>query len=226
MITYGTTRNALEGQGINCVVYGKAGAGKTRLISTAPAPLVISADPGLLALRSFDIPFARVENIADVSSFLDLIERDPKSFSNFKTICIDNLSVIAEMSLDVWKAAKKDGRQSYGEMIDQVVPIIKRFRDKVPQDVVFITKQDLIKDEMTGALLYGPGLPGKELAKQLPYMLDEVFYLGVAADNKGTPFRYLRTSPDVQYEAKDRSGVLDTFEAADLSHIFNKIRGT
>ena len=39
----------------------------------------------------------------------------------------------------------------------------------------------------------------------------------------GIEYRYLRTHPDIQSEAKDRSGVLDVLEPPDLTHIFNKI---
>lgn len=38
-------------EGVKVLVYGQAGAGKTRLIQTLPTPVIISAEGGLLSLR-------------------------------------------------------------------------------------------------------------------------------------------------------------------------------
>ena len=39
--------------GVKCVVYGPAGGGKTRLLATAPSPIILSAEKGLLSLKKF-----------------------------------------------------------------------------------------------------------------------------------------------------------------------------
>jgi hypothetical protein len=68
-------------------------------------------------------------------------------------------------------------------------------------------------------------MPGQKLGPQLPYLFDEVFHMGVASDPQGKKYRYLQTEADLQHDAKDRSGLLDAYEAPDLTAIFNKIRG-
>ena len=43
--------------GVKVLVYGHAGAGKTSLIRTAPNPVILSAEAGLLSLSDLDIPY-------------------------------------------------------------------------------------------------------------------------------------------------------------------------
>lgn len=47
-----TTDRASISQGVKMLVYGASGSGKTGLCATLPAPLIISAEGGLLRLRS------------------------------------------------------------------------------------------------------------------------------------------------------------------------------
>ena len=43
------------------------------------------------------------------------------------------------------------------------------------RNVVFTSKQEWQKDEVTGISRYGPMMPGQKLGPQLPYLFDEVF---------------------------------------------------
>ncbi len=228
MLNFTTTDAVTTGAGIKCLVYGKAGVGKTYLLRTAPAPLVISAEGGLLALRKFQIPVAKVTTMDEVREILLWFQTRGAGSERIRTICPDSLSEIGEMSLAVQRGNYTDGRQIYGGLVEELLPIIKGFRDlaDLGWNVVFTAKQDMVKDEISGGQLVGPSMPGRELGKQLPYMFDELFYLGLAKDDKGDDFRYLRTAPDLQFDAKDRSGALDLFEPPDLAHIFTKIQGS
>ena len=66
-------------------------------------------------------------------------------------------------------------------------------------------------------------MPGSRLGTELPYLFDEVFQLRIGKQSDGKEYRFLRTRPDIQNEAKDRSGALDEMEPPDLNHIFGKI---
>ncbi len=228
MLNFTTTDAVTTGAGIKCLIYGKAGVGKTYLLRTAPSPLVISAEGGLLALRKFQIPVAKVTTMDEVREILLWFQTKGTGSERIKTICPDSLSEIGEMSLAVQRGNYTDGRQIYGGLVEEMLPIIKGFRDlaDLGWNVVFTAKQDMTKDEISGGQMIGPAMPGRELGKQLPYMFDELFYLGLAKDDKGDDFRYLRTAPDLQFDAKDRSGALDLFEPPDLAHIFTKIQGS
>ena len=73
---------------------------------------------------------------------------------------------------------------------------------------------------------YFPSVPGNKLTQKLPYLFDEVLYLGVKTDpSTNQSFRFIQTQPDFQVAAKDRSGKLNFTEPPNLGLIINKIIG-
>ena len=138
---------------------------------------------------------------------------------------MDSCSEIAEVILSKEKKQTKDPRQAYGELIVQMIDLMKAFRDMPHYNVCMTVKQERVKDDYTGITTYAPSLPGTKLGPSLPYLFDEVFALRVEKDPEGKDYRVLQTSRDIMYEAKDRSGKLDMFEQPNLSVIYNKIYG-
>lgn len=201
--------------GIKAVIYGASGVGKTVLCSTAPKPVIISAERGLLSLSSMDIPFVEVRTAQDIQDAFDFL----KEHSDYDSICVDSLSEISEAVLAEMKKGVADGRQAYMKLAEAMGNLIKNFRDIKGKNVVFIAKSKRIEDEETGTSQFEPYIPGKILPFQLPYLVDEVLYYEL--DRKGN--RQLCTKASRKYIAKDRSGKLDEFESPDLTQIFNKI---
>jgi hypothetical protein len=208
--------------GIKVLVYGGAGVGKTRLSATAPSPVILSAESGLLSLRKYNLPYI------EISSFDTLVNAYQWAMNSaearqFATICIDSISEIAEVILDTERRATKDPRKAYGEMAIQVMQLLRNFRDMPGRNVYFASKMARITDQTSGGTLWGPLMPGQQLDQQLPYFTDEVFHLANYPQQDGSLLAALRTRPDNQYQAKDRSGALDLWERPDLSYIFDKI---
>ena len=218
-----TTDAIAKSSGIKVLVYGRAGMGKTTLCGTAPAPLIISAESGLLPLRHTRIPVIEVSNIQDVWDAYRWVTTNPDA-RHIQTICLDSLSEIAEVVLAAEKRKSKDPRQAYGGLIDEMIDLVKGFRDLPGKHVVVTAKEAATTNQVTGVTRYGPKAPGQTVGPELPYLFDEVFHAGVARDNTGKLFYYLRTQPDAQADAKDRSGSLDEIEYPDLSNIFAKIQ--
>lgn len=213
------TRDLATDNGIKVMVYGLAGTGKTRLCATAPHPIILSAEQGLLSLRHMDVPYIIIRSIEDLrAARLQLIQDN-----RFWTVCLDSASEIAEVCLQTMLRENKDGRRAYGDMAQTVLNEVREFRDFPKRHIVFIMKQGRIKDDLTGGFLNGPLMPGQQLDQHMPYMFDECFQLLSGRDQGGNPWSALRTQRDNQNEAKDRSGALDYWEPADLSHIFRKI---
>lgn len=224
--------------GVKCLVYGRAGLGKTSLTATAPAPVLISAESGLLSLSrqnleriygvntqgiSYDIPVIEIKNINDLIE-AERWARTSQEAQQFQTICIDSLTEIGEVVLSNAKGQVKDPRQAYGELIEKMTMTIKAFRDLRGKHIYMSAKEERSKDEATGVTLAGPSMPGSKLGQQLPYLFDEVFHLGKAKNQADqTEYRYLRTQPDFNYDAKDRSGALAEIEHPHLGYIFGKI---
>lgn len=233
-----TTANAAsEVGGVKCMTYGGSGVGKTMLMATAPVPILISAESGMMSLRKknlervfgvntpqidYDVKSIVVRTVEDLVAAHQWCRQHAWS-NGFRTVGLDSISEIMEVILANAKRQVKDPRQAYGELIDKGSMLVREFRDLPGLNVVVAAKMEYSKDEVTGISKYGPSVPGNKLGQAMPYFFDEVFHLGVNKDTAGNPYRYLRTQPDIQYEAKDRSGMLAEVEYPHLGAVFAKI---
>ena len=221
-LTITTTDQINLANGIKALVYGRSGVGKTRLCATAPSPIIVSAENGLLSLRDQSVPAIEIKTLDDLNRAHDYLAG--AGGNAFHTICVDSISDIAEKVLTNAKAGTKDGRQAYGILADQMWETIRAFRDIKGKCVVMVAKAQYVKDETTGITRWAPSMPGKNLTQGLAYQYDEVLHLGVYR-GAGGEFTALQTKADLQYDAKDRSGSLEFYEYPDLTNIFNKIYG-
>lgn len=208
--------------GIKAAVYGRSGVGKTYLVTTCPDPLFIAAEPGTLTLRHFPIKGIKITCIEDLEDTITWIYNAAEA-RPFQTIYVDSATEIGEVILANAKLTNTDPRKAYGELIDRMLVTLKQFRDIPNKHVVLTFKQESNADEVSKTTMYGPAMPGRALPPAIPYLFDEVFRLGVSKTQEGIEYRFLQTRPDLQYEGKDRSGVLDAVEPPDLGQVFNKI---
>lgn len=233
-----TANEASQVGGVKAMVYARSGMGKTVLMATMPKPIVISAEAGLLSLRranlekifgkdnphiDYDVKVIEVKNVEDLKQAHAWC-RDHALAAGFLSVGLDSISEIMEVILSNAKANVKDPRQAYGELIDKGQMLVRGFRDLPGLNVCVVAKEEANKDEV-GVTKYGPSVPGNKLGQSLPYFFDEVFRLGVNKDPQGNDYRFLQTQPDLQYEAKDRSGMLDPIEYPHLGAVFSKVLG-
>jgi len=221
-----STKDSAAINGLKFLVHGPAGAGKTKLCATTGEPtVIISAESGLLSLRDFDIPVIEVKTLDALYEAYDFVVNSAEGQA-FRWVCLDSISEIAEVVLNHEKKVAKDPRQAYAALAEKMTDLIRAFRDLPGRNVYFSCKQERAKDEQTGAMLYYPAMPGNMLKQGVGYFFDFVFALRVEADAEGKPTRWLQTSRDYNYEAKDRSGSLEMFESPDLSAIAAKVIST
>ena len=219
--------------GVKMLVYGPAGYGKTMLAATLPNPILLSAESGLLSLNQANqmrvigahqnIPVIKIEDVNDLTDAFEFVATS-KEAEGFQSVVLDSVSEIAEVVLNNAKRQVKDPRQAYGELAEKMTTLIRAFRDLPDKHVLFTAKQDRIQDS-DGMLLFGPSMPGKQLTASIAHFFDEVFALGISPKQAdGTTYRFLRTKADAQWQAKDRSGVLDDIEEPNLAKIIAKIQ--
>jgi phage nucleotide-binding protein len=213
----------LHANGVKLLVYGNAGSGKTSLIPTLPNPVVFSAEGGLLSIADADVPFVEVSSYDTLMEAYKWVTSSDEA-KHFESIALDSISEIAEVVLNHEKKIAKDPRQAYGAMQEQMSDIIRAFRDIPNKHVYFTAKCEKATDE-TGRILYAPSMPGNKTGQQLPYFFDEVLALRVEKDQEGVAQRALMCDSDGIWQAKDRSGKLETWEAPDLGAIIAKIGG-
>ena len=212
----------LAADGVKLLVYGQAGAGKTSLIPTLPHPVVLSAEGGLLSIVDADVPFIEISTMADLWEAYEWLTTG--GGAEYKSVALDSISEIAEVCQNHEKKVAKDPRQAYGAMQEQMSDIIRAFRDLPGRHVLMTAKCEKTADE-AGRILYAPSMPGNKTGQSLPYFFDEVLALRVEKDAEGLSQRALMCDSDGIWQAKDRSGKLDTWEAPDLGAIIAKIGG-
>lgn len=247
---WSTVEQQAVANGVKILAYGPAGVGKTVLCATLPAPIVfVSSENGLLSLGKknlirvynefLGLELAEAETRADIvfQSPVMIVRNglqlrrayewltNPMNAHYFRSVAWDSASETAEVMLMASKATKSDGRQAYGEVADLIAEYFRKFRDGLPGKHLCITaKMGTVQDGVTGVLHGGPDFPGRQLGPASPYWLDETFRLGVATDpGTNKTYRFLQTQPSPEYDAKDRSGALETWEHPDLSFLINKM---
>lgn len=225
MPVYLQSTSHVVSNGVKVLVYGAAGVGKTRLLATAPSPVIFSCESGLLSLRAYNIPYSVITSVYDLQDAFNWISYASEA-RQFSTVCLDSVSEIMEVLLKAERVTKKDPRQAYGEVLIQGTNLIRQFRDLPGKHVVLVAKEEVGKDE-NSRMYYQPSFPGAKLGPAVPYFPDEVFRL-MAFTDAATNQRYsfLKCHPDQATVAKDRSGALAEWELPDLNAIFTKIAQT
>lgn len=214
-------------EGINMLIYGRSGVGKTPLLATAPNPLIISGEKGLLSLRRNNppLPVAEFQTEAQLIDIFNWAASSQEA-KQFYTLCLDSISETSEVQLHELLKKHKDPRKAYGELATAGMSLLRAFRDLPWRSKVIIAKEQYDKDETTGMMVFQPWLPGQQLPQRIPYLFDETFQMLVGKDAQQQDVRYLRTKLTAQHIARDRSGMLAEYEPAHLTYVFSKILGT
>ena len=188
---------------VKCVVYGGAGVGKTRLCATAPNPIIISAESGLLSLADVECDYIEVKTQKDFDDTFRWAKSSAEA-ANYDTICLDSLSEICETLLERIVGDYKDVRQAYQALAMSMVPVLRKYRDLPKKHTLFTSKLIIVEDEDSGKVTEELMLPGRVLPNQVPYMVDELFKLKINRKNETV----MQTKPDRTSFCKDRSGAL------------------
>jgi hypothetical protein len=210
-----STKDSLNS--VNAFVYGISGCGKTVLCSTAPDPVIISSEKGLMSIAEFDIDVLEIESIADLKEAYKFVKNSKK----YKTVCLDSISDIAESCLAEFKEKYKDARMAYGNLQDDISAMVRKFRDLRMN--TYVVGKAIQSIDAAGQTTFALSMPSKRLANDIPYMFDLVMAMRVEEDSDGNTARILQTESSAVYYAKDRSGTLNRYEKPDLSKIFAKV---
>lgn len=210
--------------GIKTLVYGKPGVGKTPFIASAPVPIILSAEKGLMSVQSLRVPYIEIDNYRTLVEAFNWAMQSQEA-KQYWTFGLDSMSEICEVLLTERKRTQKDPRKAYGEVADEGLAVARYFRDNLPgKNVIVVCKEEFDKDESTGMMLYQPMMPGKQLGPKLPYFFDEVWRI-TAEEQNGQRYTVVRTRGNFQYVARDRSGKLADFEPPNATTVFRKIIG-
>ena len=141
------TTSTLASNGAKILVYGQAGAGKTTLAATLPAPIILSAEGGLLSIQDANLPYIEVTSMSTLMEAYTWL-RDSHEAKDYQSVALDSISEIAEVVLNAEKKSNKDPRAAYGAMQEQMADIIRAFRDLTGRHVYMSAKLEKTQDEM------------------------------------------------------------------------------
>lgn len=222
--------DSIENNRIVGLIVGESGIGKTSLAGTLEGKtLIASAESGLLCLNKFskevkeNIDFVEITSIEDLMSFFELIN-SKEAIEKYDNLFIDSLTEIGEMILaELKKDPKiKDGFALYGKNNEIFTWFVKELRDNSKYNVWFTCLNAFEKDGVELKEIFN--FPGSKTKDNLKGWLDLVlkYMIFNDGDNK---HRMLVSDIEVSPLAKDRSGLLEAYEPANLGNITKKILG-
>lgn len=205
--------------GVKAVAYGPPGKGKTPILQTAPRPLLIATEPGLLSMRRSSIPTWQAYTPATIQEFFDWFFKSNEA-RNFDTLGVDSGSQLCEIFLAEELGRNRDGRKAYGEMSRRSMAIFNGLYF-YPEKHIYVIAKDQLQQVNTAAK-YRPYFPGQDLPVKIPHLFDLVMRLdnyNVGMQGIQKAFRCLDAFDAV---ARDRSEQLAEFEFPNLAQIFAK----
>lgn len=206
--------------GVKALIYGPAGSAKTPLLNTAPRPLLLATEPGLLSMRGSKIPTYEAYEPKRIDEFFKWFFNSNET-KNFDTLGIDSASQIADIYLIDAQKNNKHGLKAYGEMADNTMEHLRTLYYTRYKHTYVIAKEE-IKD-MDGQTMRRPYFPGQVLPIQVPHLYD--FILRLAKTNvPGQNGEVLAFQCVGSYNvlSRNRTGNLNQYEPPNFNALVEK----
>jgi hypothetical protein len=213
--------------GCKMVCYGKAGSGKTPIcVKTAPRPILLASEPGMLTLRDSTVPTYPAFNTVKTEEFFTWWFSSHEA-KNFDTLIWDSASEYAEMHLREGFGTKSKagndahGQRIYGNMARDVMEKFTKLYFMQQKHIILITKLD--RFELNGTIYNRPYYPGRQLPTAVPHLFDVVTCLGDWNVPGVGETKAFRTKESFDYMGRDRSGRLLEYEPPDVTKMIAKV---
>ena len=195
------------------LVYGPPGIGKTTLCFSFPARkrFIFDFEAGLKVVQDKQASVYRVTTYDKLFAAMLFLERDVEH----DVVIVDSMTELARIIMlgALAMPASGSGRpmaeipilQDWSLTIERMRSIVRRIRGLIHKGkwVFFTAASGMEKDQLTGRVLGGPELPGKQLPPEVCYLMDEVYRMDAVQSTSGSQ-RVLFTQPDSMWMAKTR----------------------
>lgn len=203
--------------GAKAIVHGAPGSGKTPITNTAPRPLLVVVEPGMLSMRKSTIPAVECYTPERCDDFFKWLFGSREA-ANYDTIAIDSVSQMAEIYLKRALKKNKDGRAAYGVMSTECMEHLNGLFFMRQKHTYLICKQMIGDDGIAR-----PFFPGKDMNTKVPHLYDVILSLAFHSIPGVGNHKSFRTAGSFDAVARDRSGNLAEFEPTDLTALFAKV---
>ncbi len=188
---------------IKALIFWKPGSWKTTFASTAPKPLFLSAEGGLLSIADKSPDAVIIQTLKDLQDAHHYLKTTNHPY---KTVVIDSITEINEIVKA--EIEKKNGRyirkDDWGEVLTKIKRIIRDFRD-LPMHCIFLAQEAVEKDKEEIIRIY-PSLNGKA-ATEIAAACDIVGYMDI---DKTSRERYMVVQEHAILATKNRLEPLKT----------------
>lgn len=205
--------------GCKSVIYGAAGAGKTPILNTAPRPMLIITEPGMLSMRQSTIPTIPAFTADEIEDRFKWLFTSTET-KNFDTVGVDSISQMAEIYLKGFLQKFKDGRKAYGEMSRAVMDKLEGIYFLQQKHTYLIAKEQKLDDN--GMLVKRPYMPGQDLPVKIPHLFDAILHLATVPIPGVGQQKAFRCISSIDVMARDRSGNMNEFEPPNFNEIVKK----
>lgn len=202
--------------GAKSLIYGGAGSGKSPIAATAPRPLIIICEPGMLSMTKFNFPAIPAFTVADINDRFAWIFGSHET-RNFDTICIDSLSQMCEIILTDELNKNKDGRKAYGELSRKVMEKLNGLYFLPEKHLYLICKQQITVNGVKR-----PYFPGQDLPVKVPHLFDFILQLGIQNVPGVGEVSAFRCNQSTDVMARSRTGNLNDYEKPHFGELITK----
>lgn len=167
-----------QNYGFKAIAYGPPGEGKTPLIKTAPRPVMLVCEPGMLSMRdAHHVPAWEGYTPEKCKEFFDWLAKSHEA-KNFDTVCVDSFTQYAEILLKRALQKNTHGLKAYGVMAEEVNETAHLLY-YMPQKHVYLVCKETTIDE-GGIRKRRPYFPGQDLNVKMPHLFDAILHIAKA----------------------------------------------
>lgn len=211
--------------GVKSIIYGPAGSAKTPIINTAPRPLLLATEPGLLSMRGSVVPTYFADNADRMDEFFAWFFQS-NEVKGFDTLAVDSVSHMCELYLQDEESGtsksgnKKHGLNAYGEMANRALDQLDKLYRFPQKHMYLIAKQEIVS--INGQSWRRPYYPGKKVPTEMPHKYDQILHLDIHnVPNMGQVLSF-QCKQTIDTMARDRTGRLDYYEPPDFGLLVRK----
>jgi hypothetical protein len=204
------------------LLYGMAGAGKTPILATLPDPIIVSSEPGLLSLKSSNLPYVVARDYRESIDVCKWLAESAET-RKYKSVGWDSISACSENILEARKKISRDPRKFSPETTAETMEVVKKALE-IPGKHIVMTCKAMINPE---SKIVEPFAVVPKLGPALPYHFDNVLFLKRWRDAaSGAEFTGLMCRENEQaISCRNRLGNLELWEPPDLGALIRKIYG-
>ncbi len=184
-------------------------------MNTAPRPILLACEPGLLSMRNSVVPTYQGFDVASIDGFFKWFFSSEET-KNFDTIAIDSISQMADINLQAALKTNKHGKAAYGDMAASTMIVLRQLYYMKNKHTYLIAKESHVDG------FRKPQMPGQQLPVELPHLFDEILHLGIQNMPGVGTYKAFRCQASIDTLARDRTGMLDEFEPPEFGQLVKK----